>query len=379
MLKIKAIPLERHVIIPTAELKSSVHANKYNKPAFRPKDVIDEHEYLIGTPYFNLNFKKDTRQFIPVGQYRTALRLFKKTHGRSSMVAGLKLEYRSIVKALVHMKIKFRVVDLERGDRETGRRLREYGCSSLRLPYKQVVHWQIFPRDMCVYVKDANIILVHSKLFKIPSPLLNGCRVFHTGWGEGGRVLLSGNHMILGLNQEAGRRVRESEVISILRDRGMKVAFVPYALFYGLSPRGERKFLFHHSHIDLSASLFKGKDGGFHLIIDPAYRTGPLSDPLSVEKSLDLVKQNCAEIDVEVHAPRKSLTIPFSTAMVQFENGKVLATCGDDDVLSTVADIAGSENIKVADIPIVQYPLFGGAGLHCLITENPLPLLSPVE
>jgi hypothetical protein len=294
-------------------------------------------------------------------------------------VSGLKSEYRSIVKALLDLDIRFRVVDLERGDRDVGGWLRRKGCSSLQLPYKQIIHWQIFPRDMCVYIGRFNTLLVHPKIFKIPPTHLKGCRIIHTKYGEGGCVLMSGDRILLGCHPETGQRFQELKVLSQLRNKGMKAAFVPYALFYGLSPRGERKFLFHHSHIDLSASLLKGKDGGFHLIIDPAYRTGPLSDPLSVEKSLDLVKQNCAEIDVEVHAPRKSLTIPFSTAMVQFENGKVLATCGDDDVLSTVADIAGSENIKVADIPIVQYPLFGGAGLHCLITENPLPLLSPVE
>ncbi len=378
MLKIKAIPLERHAIIPAAELKSSVLANKYNKPSLRPGDSRDNHKYLIGTPYFNLNFKEDTRHFIPVGQYRTASRLFKKTHDRPSMVAGLKLEYRSIVKALVDMRIKFRVVDLERGDRETGRRLREYGCNSLRLPYEHVIHWQIFPRDMCVYVKDANIILVHSKLFKIPSLQLNGCRVLHTAWGEGGRVLFSGDHMILGVKPESGRRVKDARIISTLRDRGMQIAFVPYALFYGLSPGGERKSLFHHSHIDLSASVLTGKDSDFHLIIDPAYRTGPLSDPMTVHRSLDLVRKNCAEIGVEVHVPRRPLNIPFATAMVQFENGKVLATGGDEEVLATVADIVGSGNLITTDAPVVQYPLFGGAGLHCLITENPLPLLSAI-
>lgn len=375
MLRIKEIPLDKHSMIPATELTGSAHVHKSNRSAdcYNPKD---DHQYLLGTPYFNLNFKKDIPQFIPVAQYKAALTPFKKTHDRSSMVAGLKSEYRSIVKALLDLDIKFSVVDLERGDSNTRRWLRSRGCSSLQLPYEQIVHWQIFPRDICVYIKETDIILAHTKLFKIHFSKLNGCRIIHTGWGEGGRVILSGNHMLLGLNPEAGKRISERKVISQLRDAGMKVAFIPYALFYGLSQKGEIKTLFHHSHIDLSCSLLKGKDGGIHLILDPGYRTGPLSDTLSVGSSLDLVRKNCAEIGIEVHVPRKPLSIPFGTAMVQFENGRVLATGGDEEVLATVADIVGSENIKVTGVPIVQYPLFGGAGLHCLITENPLPLLS---
>ena len=65
--------------------------------------------------------------------------------------------------------------------------------------------------------------------------------------------------------------------------------------------------------------------------------------------------------------------------MVQFENGRVLATKEDDEVLAIVHDIVGPENLRVTDIPIVQYPIFGGAGLHCLITETPIPLISALE
>jgi hypothetical protein len=157
---------------------------------------------------------------------------------------------------------------------------------------------------------------------------------------------------------------------------GIQVGFIPRALFYGLSPRGERSFVFHHSHIDLVGSLLKGQDNGFHLVMDPFYRTGPLTDPLSAQESLDIVRRKCDEIEVQVHIPRNSLSVPLATAMVQFENGKVFATGGDDTVFETISDIVGSENVRLTGIPIVQYPIFGGAGLHCLITENPTPLIS---
>jgi len=316
---IKELPLEKHAFITSTELINSIQSNKSKRPTHTIYYPPDDCQYLLGTPYFNLNFKMDVRQFIPLGQYKQALRFFKNTHDKSAMVSGLKLEYRSIVKTLIDLGIRFRVVDLEKGDKDIGRWLRRKGCSSLHLPYEQITHWQIFPRDMFVYIKKVDVLMVHSRLFKIPSPVLNGCRIIHTKWGEGGRVLLSGDRMLLSRMPRLGRRAREDKVISQLRDMGIKAAFLPYALFYGLSPKGEKAFLFHHSHIDLSGSLLKGKDGGFHLILDPDYRTGPLSDPSSVKASLDIVKQNCAEIDIEVHVPKKSLTIPFSTAMVRFQ------------------------------------------------------------
>jgi hypothetical protein len=377
MPKIKEIPLPPDSMIRVDELAKVFENTKPNESAhFSLSPSKEKHSYLIGTPYFKLNFKKDIQQFIPVGQYRSGINVFRKTRDKTTMMADLKLEYKAVIKALFDVGVDFRIVDLERGDADTIQWLRRKGCNSLVLPYEQVIHWQIFPRDMCVYIKEANTLLVHSSLFKIPSTLLNGCQIINTPWGVGGRVLLSGDHMLLGRKPGTRKRVKESGVIYRLREMGMKVGFIPHALFYGLSPRGEKAFLFHHSHIDLVGSLLKGRDGGFHLIMDPFYRTGPLADPLSVKNSIDLVRKNCDEIDIQVHLPGKKLSVPFSPAMVQFENNSVLATKGDDEVLAIVNDIIGSENLYVTDVPIVQYPMFGGAGLHCLITETPIPLIS---
>ena len=377
MLKIKEIPLSQDAIVRADELEKVVQPTQTGQSArYFASQLKDVHSYLLGTPYFELNYKKDIRQFIPVGQFKPALKIFRQTRNKTSMITDLKSEYRAIVKALFDLGTIFRVVDLERGDKIMGRWLRHKGCLSLELPYEQIIHWQIFPRDMCVYIKEGNTLLVHSNLFKVPLARINGCQIIHTKWGEGGRVLLSGNRMLLGCRPEARNRVKNAKIISQLRDMGMEVGFIPHAVFYGLSPKGEKSFVFHHSHIDLSGSLLRGKDGGFHLVMDPHYRTGPLVDLLSVQASLDLVRRSCEEIEVEVHVPGKNLSVPLATAMVQFEDDRVLMTGGDDEVLGVVAGIVGSENIQMTDIPIVQYPIFGGAGLHCLITENPVSLVS---
>ncbi|MBN1848975.1 MAG: hypothetical protein JW932_10355 [Deltaproteobacteria bacterium] len=377
MPKIKEIPLPQDIKVCADELGTVAEITQTGKSAhyFLPSSK-DDHSYLLGVPYFDLNYKKDLRQFIPVGQYKTALQVFRQTRAKPAMVGALKLEYRAIARALLKLGVTLRIVDLERGHKNMGRWLRQKGCLSLELPYEQIIHWQIFPRDMCVYIKEANTVLVHSNLFRVPFRRLKGCQIIHTLWGEGGRVLLSGDHMLLGCCPEARNRVKDSKIISRLRDMGMKVGLIPHALFYGLSPRGAKSFVFHHSHIDLSGSLLRGKDGGFHLVLDSSYRTGPLAEPLSERTSIDLVRKNCEEIEVEVHVPRKRLSVPLATAMVQFEDGRVLMTSGDDEVLTTAADIVGPENMEMTNVPIVQYPIFGGAGLHCLITENPVPIVS---
>lgn len=380
MPKIKEIPLQQDDMISADELSRLINPAGKITSAHHIRSLFTvNHSYLLGCPFFELNFKKDIRQFIPVGQYETASKVFRKTRDKKSMITHLKSEYKAIAKTLLELGITFLIVDLERGDKKTGQWLRSKGCLSLVLPYEHIIHWQIFPRDMCVYIKEVNALLVHSDLFAFPSTNLKGSQIIHTTWWEGGRLLLSRDRMLLGQLPESKNKSKEARVISKLRDMGMKAAFLPHALFYGLSPIGRKVFVFHHSHIDLIGSLLKGKDGGFHLIIDPAYRTGPLIDPLNIQDSLDLVRKNCDKIEVEVHVPKKDLSVPLATAMVQFEDGGVLATKGDDEVRAIVDDIVGSENVHMTDIPIAHYPIFGGAGLHCLITESPEPLVSAQE
>ena len=91
------------------------------------------------------------------------------------MIMELKSEYKAIVKALFDLGVRFGIVDLERGDKKIGHWLHHKGCLSLELPYEQIIHWQIFPRDMCVYVKVVHAILVHSNLFRVPSDRFDGC------------------------------------------------------------------------------------------------------------------------------------------------------------------------------------------------------------
>jgi len=67
--------------------------------------------------------------------------------------------------------------------------------------------------------------------------------------------------------------------------------------------------------------------------------------------------------------------VPYATAVMQFKNGKTLATGGDEELLVTLEDVVGSGNLHVTEIPFSAYPVFASAGLHCLVTETPGPLI----
>jgi len=60
---------------------------------------------------------------------------------------------------------------------------------------------------------------------------------------------------------------------------------------------------------------------------------------------------------------------------VQFTSGDVLVTGGDEGTLAAVAEIVGNKHVLTTGVAISRYPVFAAAGIHCLITESPRPLM----
>ena len=378
MKDIKLIPVPKRRKVNSRELRAAYQLQRtietFPHGCF---SVQKDADYLVGMPIFNIAVpKRGAEILIPIGQNNLAYKTWKNSEGHNKILDRLKAEYRAIIKALIDLDIDFRVLNLQEGDQEVGSWLRDIGCGNLMFPLKRLSRWPIYPRDMFVYLKAVDTLLVHSRLFKLSKNLQTTCEVMHTTWGEGGKVLFCENRMLVGNHPEAMGKLADTEVIDRLREKGMRISAIPYALFNSLSQKSARKLsLYYESHLDLSASLLKGKDADYHLILDPGYRTGPLINPMSVEGSLDLVRIACEKIQVRVHIPRR-LSVPYSTSAVQFHSGKVLATSGDEAILTTLRDIVGTENVHVTDTPIKTYPVFASAGLHCLVTENPTPLVT---
>jgi hypothetical protein len=364
-------------MISTEELRTELGYLKRNRLGRSLFPTQDSAQYLLGMPVFRgMPYKGKSPVVIPVGQHHLATEVLKNIPNKKVMLRMLISEYRAIVKALMDMEIDFQILNLQEGDKGVKRWLSEKGCRGVEFPMEKPTNWHVFPRDMFVYLETIKTILVHSKLFKLWRDRSRTCDIIYTELAEGGQILFSGNHLVTGCHPEAISRKRENKVLNQLREKGMKITQIPNAIFFALSreKRGRPISTYYESHIDRSASLLKGKNGEYFLILDLKFQTGPLIDPLPIQKSIDLVRKICEREMINVRVP-KSLSIPYATSAVQFENGKVLATGGDTNILSTFADIVGSENLYVTDVPISAYPVFGAAGLHCLITERPEPLI----
>ena len=198
------------------------------------------------------------------------------------MLERLRGEYRAIVKALGAAGADFRVLNLDQGDRAMSRWLRRQGCASLKTPFRKITPWQIYPRDLFVYVQRAATLLVHADVFKLESRNRSGHDILHSQWAEGGRVLFAGDRLLVGRHPEAGRAPR-AKAFDHLRARGIRITAIPQPLMYQLDrTSGLPMELQYGHHLDRSATLLEGKDGGHYLVLDPGYRTGPLTAPLSI-------------------------------------------------------------------------------------------------
>jgi len=374
--KIKIKPLADQIGIGRRELRIALENPQRNRMIGRTISLEKENgRYLLGMPVFEgIPYKGKSPVIIPVGQRELASGVLRNTLSKDAMTRTLKSEYQSIVKALLDMKINFQILNLQDGDKEIRHWLSERRCRGAELPLKRPSPWQLFPRDMFVYFEPLRMILIHARLFKLQKDRSHICDIIHTELAEGGRVIFSDDHLVTGCHPEGLKK--KNKIFSRLREKGMKMTILPHPIFTCLSREGYGRSLslYYEFHIDRSASLLKGKDEEYYLVLDPGYRTGTLIDPLTAQKSIDLVRKECERYRVHVRVP-KSLSVPYATSAVQFDNGKVLATGGDEGALNTFADIVGSENLYVTDVPISAYPVFGAAGLHCLITENPGPLI----
>ncbi|MBW2053803.1 MAG: hypothetical protein JRI85_16445 [Deltaproteobacteria bacterium] len=376
--EIKITPLPPNLLVNREELRTSPQ-QPLQAEELSPRNPAADQDfsYILGTPVFDsIPFKNESPAIVPEGQYGIAQKVLRNTSGRKSMVRLLKKEYRAVAQALADMGIGFRVLNLREGDKEVGRWLLKMGCENLQFSVERATRWSMFPRDMFVYLEAKKTLLAHSRLFKLHKKRIGSCEIIHTNWAEGGRMLFSGDRVIIGRHLETLNRTSESRVFNLLKDKGMKIAAIPLALFYQLSRKGKgrRMSLYYDFHIDRSASLLRGKDGGYHLVLDPAYRTGELASPMPASESVALVRKACEKIQVRLHVPR-SVQVPYATAVMQFKNGKTLATGGDEELLVTLEDVVGSGNLHVTEIPFSAYPVFASAGLHCLVTETPGPLI----
>jgi hypothetical protein len=71
-----------------------------------------------------------------------------------------------------------------------------------------------------------------------------------------------------------------------------------------------------------------------------------------------------------VHYPEK-IEVPCSLNLIQFSDGKVLMTNGDESVAKLIDEIVGKENVFKTLIPIRFFPACRYGCIRCLINELP--------
>lgn len=293
-------------------------------------------------------------------------------------------EYVDIISCLKHMEVPFVVAEgpmhPEMG--EFRDRLAKSGVEQALFPEP---YWKAlgFPRDMCVRLPGMTLVsgleadLDAVKIFQEEQEFVDECNL-----AQGGRVL-NRRDVVLAFRTMYGDPVAEGETnikvrpaeTSIFEEWGARVGLFPNTacLVYDGVDSGEKKKAFIDNHIDRTAGLLEDGDGNLHMVIDPkvvAWKDFERGQFLQNRETIAEYRRVCDSLGVILHVP-KSMAIPMSTGFVQFQDGRVLMTCGDDDVAEVVEGIVGSENLFQTTIPIKYFPARLEAGLRCLIGELP--------
>jgi hypothetical protein len=267
-------------------------------------------------------------------------------------------------------------LNLDSGDEVLARFLRRARARSLRFVARRPSRWQLFPRDMFLLAERAGVLLVHADLFRLTRSTARGYAVVHSRWAEGGRVLLSGDRLIVG--RYPGSRTSRSGALAQLARRGMRIASIPLPIIAHLERgTGRTRVLRYDTHVDRSASLVRDRDGGCHLFLGPGYRTGLLDAPSQAAASADAVRRACEKIDVSVHQ-LADVAGPYGVATVQLGSGHVLVSAAEQELRAELATLVGAHKVLPVRPSLEAYPVFGAAGLHCLVTDVPTPLVGPV-
>lgn len=344
---------------------------------------MEEHCYIIGEPLFGTEFREIF--YAPVGQADLALGILKGIKNADEAVARLREEYLAIVYALKEMGIDFRIIYAHEDkvdEKVLSVCIQGLDCRLVGFAPDFFPPSVIYPRDFITVI--GKIILMNSQIAAWQVAESSGYKLISSYFGEGGRVLACGETMLVGerLVLEEGRTVDSQEEIDKIKDLGIRVAAIPLSISQEYSTKGKEK-IFVSDHQDRTACLIRGKDNGLHLVADPYlcvadYEAGSPWAPLLPKESLDLLRRKCDPLGIQVHCPKR-MSVPYALNLVQFPDGRVLMTAGDNDVAETIGGIIGEDKVCKTPISIELFPVWCYAGIRCLINEAPQVLFKKVQ
>ncbi len=339
--------------------------------------------YLLGLPLLFPSSQLERKEYYaPAGQARLCWNIIAKTNDLETVRDGLLREFVSIAAGMLRMGIEFRIC-VGAGKGVDGLAL----ASCISLGAKLVSFGDGYLPGMLAYPRDMFMIAGNVALVSPRGVVLTGSgnhevRLVSSLLGEGGRTLVAGNKAIvperLVMQDKESIWLPDTE-LRTLRDSGLEVVTIPQVVASVFTKEGGiTDRCFGNDHLDRSNCLVKGKDGRVHLITEPLIFLVKWTDrkrlqwePMDPEESWQLLNKACDSIGVVCHRPQQPLRVPYSLNLMQFFNERILMTAGEPEVSDMLGGIVGQDKIFETSVPIVHYPTWTQAGIHCLITDAP--------
>jgi len=343
--------------------------------------------YLVGEPVcWDDCSGLDREEFqVPVGQVNACLEVLTETP--STGVADiLRDEYLSIVQALVDMGIEFRII-YSHPDMVDEQMLaichKAYRCKFCRFTPDFLPSTIMYPRDFCTVMPG---IILFNPQVQLLTERKDGYRLLSSPYGQGGRAWVAKSTMIVGeriIGENKSWRATEDDYGAI-QEEGIQVGLVPPPIGTYIKREGLTDRFYPNDHLDRVGGMLVGKDGeSLHLVVDSQILTtdyvttsqGQEKVPLDPATSIARIQATCDSLGVTLHIPSSPLTVPYVLNFVQFPDGRVLMTSGDAVAQQIVSSIAGKENVFTTRVPIRFLPVYTYAGIHCIVSEAPMPIL----
>lgn len=284
---------------------------------------------------------------------------------------GYAIEYLSIAKALKDMGVPYRVIIAHREMLNmefvygllSGFGIRGFGMSEMTPD-------TTYPRDIMVDFDGEVFINPRANV-----DILN-VETTESPLGEGGRILKSDRKILMAdprlLNEGSREATQHAEA---LRDR-FTVGYLPFPLALDINFNTGREVMFTQSHIDRVAALVNGSDGKDRLLLESTYAES--SSPRQGDYWPQILR-TCQELGIEpVVVEQETFSIPGRMNMVQFADGEVLMTGGEEELAGIVGEIVGTEKVHTTDVPIIRYPLLRRGGIRCITLFAPERILGPL-
>ena len=338
--------------------------------------------YLVGEPVFDVGQERKTF-LVPTGQMRLCLEVLKETRDVNKIHQQLATEYLAIIYGLKEMGVEFRII-YSHPDKiamdvvEICARLE---CRFVQFQADFYPPSVVFPRDFSTILPGTLLVNEYTRVLTSEK---NGWKLIVSPWGEGGRVLVTNNHVAVPeriCSYKKGSFAVDEKHLEPFRDAGMKVLFLPLPLMFEITATGEIQSIAFNDHLDLVAFMILDKNNNPHLIVDPNIRGRHATDkmvskwkPLNPKETISVIQERATEASITFHvAPL--LQVPYSLNLLQDDTGQILMTSGEEGLASLVGEIVGKDMVVRTPIPIRYFPAWAYAGIRCLVNEAPTPLL----